>query len=229
MTDNMTGKLIVIDGTDGAGKRTQSMLLISHLEKIGRHAKYVDFPRHKNPSAALVDDYLNGKFGSASDVSPYAASIFYAVDRFAASFEMRQLLADGYDIVCDRYVSANMGHQSGKIHDLKEKDAFLDWVYDLEFNIFNLPKPDVVIILHVSPEISQQLVDQKDLRLYLGEKKRDIHENDVKHLYDAEQSYIYIAKKFSWPMIDCAPNGKILSREEIHELLWNALKPRLIE
>jgi dTMP kinase len=223
----MIGKLIVIDGTDGSGKKTQSKLLIKRLEDKGHKAVYVDFPRHGHPHASLVDDYLNGKFGSATEVGAYKASILFAVDRFGASFQMRKFLEEGYIVVCDRYVSANMGHQAGKIHDIKERDAFLLWLDDLEFGKLGIPRPDLNILLYVPTNINQQLVDKKDQRGYLGEKKRDIHENDIAHLDDAASAFLYVAEKYSWPVIYCAPDGVLLSPEEIHELVWNDVKDTL--
>jgi len=224
----MRGKLIVIDGTDGAGKKTQSQLLIARLEKEGHKSIYFDFPRHGMPSAVMVDEYLNGKFGSAKDVNPYAASIFYAVDRFAAAPGIRAVLETGKYAVCDRYVSANMGHQAGKISDLDERDKYLAWLDNLEFGpIFGIPRPDINILLYVPTHVSQALVDKKDSRAYLGEKKRDIHENDKQHLDDAAGAFLYVAKKYGWSIIDCAPNGEILPREVIHEMIWEEVKKRL--
>jgi dTMP kinase len=221
----MIGQLIVIDGTDGSGKKTQSKLLIEHFKKEGRSAIYFDFPRHGMPSAAMVDEYLNGAFGSAGEVNPYAASIFYAIDRFAAAPEIRKVLADGDIAVCDRYVSANMGHQAGKIHDLEKREKYLEWLENLEFGpIFNIPRPDINILLYVPTIIGQQLVDKKDQRKYLGEKKRDIHEDDKTHLDDAASAFLYVAKKYNWIVIQCAPNNVMLSIEEIHEMIWDKVK-----
>ena len=221
----MLGQLIVIDGTDGSGKKTQSKLLIERFKKEGRNAVYFDFPRHGMPSAALVDEYLNGKFGTADEVNPYAASIFFAVDRFAGAPDIRKVLVQGDIVVCDRYVSANMGHQAGKIHDIVERDKYLEWLDNLEFGpIFSIPRPDINILLFVPTHIGQQLVDKKDQRQYLGEKKRDIHENDMTHLNDAASAFLYVAKKYNWIVIDCAPNDVMLSIEEIHEMIWEKVK-----
>jgi len=221
----MIGQLIVIDGTDGSGKKTQSKLLIERFKKEGRNAVYFDFPRHGMPSAALVDEYLNGKFGTADEVNPYAASIFFAVDRFAGAPDIRKVLVQGDIVVCDRYVSANMGHQAGKIHDLVEREKYLDWLDNLEFGpIFNIPRPDINILLFVPAHIGQELVDKKDQREYLGEKKRDIHENDITHLNHAASAFLYVAKKYNWIVIDCAPNDVMLSIEEIHEMIWEKVK-----
>jgi dTMP kinase len=221
----MIGKLIVIDGTDGSGKKTQSKLLIKHLEAEGYTAVYFDFPRHGHPHASLVDDYLNGKFGELNGIKgAYTASMFYALDRFGASFDIRKVLDGGGIVICDRYVSANMGHQAGKIHDIAERDKYLDWLEDLEFGKLGIPRPDLNILLYVPTNINQQLVDMKDKREYLHDKKRDIHEDNKQHLDDAASAFLYVAKKYVWPIIHCAPNGVMLPPEEIHEMIWKEVK-----
>jgi len=120
-----------------------------------------DFPRHGQRSATLVDDYLTGMFGTAEEVGAYRASVFYACDRYAASMEMKQWLEEGKIVVSNRYVSANMGHQAGKIKDLAEVDKFLLWLENLEYEIFQIPKPDATILLYMPVDIGQQLVDKK--------------------------------------------------------------------
>ncbi len=224
----MKGILIVIDGTDGSGKKTQSELLIRHLEREGYAAVYFDFPQHGKPSAALVDEYLNGKFGKAHEVAPKAASIFYAADRYAASFDIRAALGEGKIVVCDRYVSANQGHQAGKISDIKERDAFLAWLDELEFGIFGIPRPDINILLYLPPVMGQILVDRKQLRAYIGgNAKRDIHENDLGHLNAAANAFLYCAKKYQWTVINCNSGDAFISKEDIHEKVWEAVQPQL--
>ena len=217
----MKGKFIVIDGTDGSGKGTQTELLVKRLEAEGHAVAMADFPRYGERSAVLVEDYLNGKFGSAQEVGPYRASIFYACDRYAASFEIKKWLEEGKIVISNRYVSANMGHQSGKIKEIPEVDKFLTWLENLEYGIFEIPKPDATILLYMPVEIGQQLVDKKGDRDYVGGTKRDIHEADLGHLTDAASAYLYVAKKYSWPTIQCAPDGELRTREDIAEELWN--------
>ena len=142
------GKLIVIDGTDGCGKHTQTLLLKENLENKGYLVKTIDFPQYGLKSAGPTEEYLNGKYGSSEDVDAYQASVLYAVDRFDASFKIKKWLREGKFVICDRYVSANMGHQAGKIEDLEEREKFLDWLFNLEFNIFKIPKPDINIFLY---------------------------------------------------------------------------------
>jgi dTMP kinase len=216
--------LLVFEGTDGSGKATQSRLFMDRLRKEGRAVEYVDFPRYGNKSAAMVEDYLNGKFGSASEVGPYRASLFYALDRYAASFEMRKWLAEGKVVVANRYVSANMGHQAGKIHDIMERDKYLDWLDNLEFGMLGIPRPDVVALLYMPPEIGQQLVDKKGHRDYVGGSRKDIHEADLNHLRQAAEAYLYVAKKYGWTVIDCAPNNNLKTIPDIHEEVWGKIR-----
>lgn len=220
----MKGKLIVIDGTDGSGKATQTNLLVEKLKKKGKKVELIDFPRYGQKSAGLVEEYLNGKFGTAEEVGPYKASIFYAVDRYAASSKIKKWLSEGKIVISNRYASSNMGHQAGKIKDLKERDKFLRWLEELEFVIFGIPKPDVNILLYMSPEIGQKLVDKKGHRDYVNGTKKDIHESDINHLKDAAEAYKYVAKKFDWIVIDCAPEGRLKTIEEIQNLVLDKLK-----
>ncbi|MFA6269326.1 MAG: thymidylate kinase [archaeon] len=213
----MQGKLIVIEGTDGSGKATQSKLLIEALNKKNISTEYVDFPQYGEKSAGLVENYLNGKYGSASEVSPKVASIFYAVDRYDASFKIRPWLNDGKVVISNRYVSANLGHQTGKIKDQKERDEFVKWLEDLEYNLFGIPKPDLTILLFMPCEIAQKLVDNKAARAYIGGQKRDIHEADLQHLKDAEKAYLDLVDKKGWKLVECSENGSPLPIEKIQE------------
>ena len=221
------GKLIVIDGTDGSGKATQTELLVKRLRAAGHRVEFADFPRYGERSATLVEDYLNGKFGDAREVGPYRASTCFACDRYAASFTIRKWLDEGAIVVCNRYVSANMGHQAGKIADPAERDKFLDWLDNLEYTIFGIPRPDKNILLYLQPEIGQQLVDKKGSRDYVGGKKRDIHEADIQHLRDAAEAFLYVAKKYAWDVIECAPGGNLRTVEDISDELWKDIQPLL--
>ena len=221
------GFFVVIDGTDGSGKGTQTKLLVERLKAAGRDVAIADFPRYGQKSAALVEEYLNGNFGSAQEVGPYRASIFYACDRYAAASEIKKWLSEGKVVVCNRYVSSNMGHQAGKITDPVERDKFLEWLDHLEYQIFEIPRPDQHVLLFMPPEIGQSLVDQKGARDYVGGAKRDIHEADIKHLRAAALAYRYVAQKNDWSIIDCAPGGGLRTVEDIHAELWQTLMPQL--
>ena len=217
------GKLIVICGTDGSGKGTQLKLLNERLIKEGYDVKTTDFPRYENKSAGLVEMYLNGEFGSSDDVGPYRASVFYAVDRYAASFEMKNWLSQGKIILSNRYVSASKGHQTGKIKNKEKRDKFLNWLDVLEYKLFKIPKENMNILLYVPPEIGQKLVDKKAARSYT-DKKRDIHEADLNHLKNAAEAYMYVAKKEGWVIIDCTKDGELMSIGDIHEKVYDEIK-----
>jgi dTMP kinase len=225
----MVGKLIVIDGIDGSGKTTQTEMLISRLQENGYSCERIDFPQYGQKSAGPVEEYLNGTFGTAEEVGPYRASIFYAVDRYAAKQKMQDWLSEGKIIISNRYVSANIGHQAGKIQDSQERKKYLDWLFSLEFDIFGIPKPDLNVFLHVPPEIGQKLVEKKEIRKYIESKEqKDIHEKDLKHLSDAEKAFLEACNTLeNWHKIDCTRDNKIMTPEEIHYLLWTKVQEQL--
>ena len=219
----MTSKFIVLDGTDGSGKGTQTKLLLERLQENNYPVLTIDFPQYGKKSAGLVEEYLNGKYGTAEEVGPYKASIFYACDRYDASFEIKQALAEGKIVIANRYVTANMGHQGGKIENNDDRKDFFAWLEHLEYNIFKIPKPDLNIILHVDAEIAQKLVDEKEIREYTTEK-RDIHEKDLNHLLHAEKVYLQLAEIMpNAQLIECVENGQIMTREKINDLIWNKI------
>ena len=219
-TDNR-GYFIVIDGTDGSGKATQAAILAERLRRAGFEVETADFPQYGKKSAGLVEEYLNGRYGTAEEIGPYRGSIFYAVDRFDASAQIRKWLSEGKVVISNRYVTANMAHQGGKIAEEREREAYFDWLYNLEYEIFDIPRPDLNIILHVDAAVAQALVDKKDAREYVGGAKRDIHEADLAHLRNAEKVYLEIAGKFPGiRLIECTRDGDIMPREEIAESLW---------
>lgn len=221
----MEGKFIVIDGTDGSGKGTQTELLVERLHREGFNVETISFPQYGKKSCGLVEEYLNGKYGGASDVDPKVASIFYACDRYDASFQINEWLNQGKIVIANRYFSSNIGHQAGKINDTVKRKEFIDWLTELEFEIFKIPKPDITLFLFVPAEIGQKLVESKDLREYIEKgKKKDIHEADIEHLKEAQKSYIDASETLeNWERVDCDRNGEIMTREEIHELIWKKL------
>ncbi len=220
MVDTKQGKFIIIDGTDGSGKTTQLELLKEKLKKEGYDIKIADFPQYNTKSAGLVEEYLSGKYGSAEEVGPYRASIFYACDRYDASFKIKKWLKEGKIVIANRYVASNMGHQGGKIKDKEERKKYFEWNYNLEYNLFKIPKPDLSIILHVKSELSQKLSLERNREDWNG-KTKDIHEESLDHLKKAEQVYLEISEMFpEFSLIECSPQDKILTREEIHNLVW---------
>ncbi len=219
------GKFIVLDGTDGSGKTTQFKLLEKKLLSEGFEVKIADFPQYGKKSAGLVEKYLNGKYGSAESVGPYRASIFYAADRYDASFKIKQWLDQGKIVISNRYVAANMAHQGGKIKNSNDRKKFFDWLDDLEYKKFAIPRPHLNLILHVEASIAQKLVDNKGYREYIGGNKRDIHEADINHLRDAEKVYLEIANTFSgFNLIECLKDSRIMSRDKISKKIWEEVK-----
>lgn len=212
---------IVIEGTDGSGKATQTKMLVDRFETEGLKAKSFSFPRYDTTVRHMIEKYLHGEYGSADEVGPYAGSMFYAMDRYDASNDIKECLYNNINIVCDRYTSANMGHQAGKIDDIDERDKYLEWLNNLEFELLKIPKPDRVIFLYVDPIINQRLISNRKDKEYLKGKKRDIHEADMNHLIKSSQAFLYVAKKYDWIIIDCAPDGELLSVEKIHQLVWD--------
>lgn len=207
------GKLIVIDGLDGSGKSTQLELCAKHFEKSGNSCRTISFPDYSNPSSALVKMYLAGEFSqNANDVNAYAASSFYAVDRYASfkQFWEKDYL-DGAFILAGRYVSSNAIHQMVKLPE-NMWDSYLDWLDDYEYNKLSLPKADAVIFLDMPIEVSQKLLSQR----YCGdENKKDIHESNIDYLKKCRKSALYAARKLGWHVVACSQNGNPLSREDI--------------
>lgn len=226
--DNMFGKLIVIEGTDGSGKGTQLELLKKRLDAEGVSNVNFSFPQYGKKSAGPVEEYLNGKYGEPNELNPYAASIFYAMDRFDLSREIRDALKEKL-VILDRYVDSNAGHQGGKISNPEEREKFVEWLYDLEFRILGVPRPDLVVILHVPAEIGQQLVAKKVARSYLEKGTHDKHEGNLEHLKNAEASYLWLAEQHpqDHKIIECVEDGKILAPEVIHQKVYNLIAPLL--
>lgn len=209
---------IVIDWIDWAGKSTQIKLIKKNLESEWKSVKIISYPRYSEDSSFMVHKYLNWDYGR--EVWAKQASIFYAIDRFDSSFDLKKDL-ENYDyIITDRYVSGNMIHQAGKIQDNKDRDDFLEWLEDLEFNIFNIPRPDKVIFLNISAKQSMKNTWNRwweDKEYIIWDKKQDIHEDDKNHLINAYNSANFVAKKYYWIKIECEENWEMKSIEEINK------------
>jgi len=214
---NLTKNLfIVIDGTDGSGKATQTQLLLERLEQEGHKVKTISFPQYKQKSAGLVEEYLSGKYGTSEEVGPKIGSIFYAIDRFDASFQIRAWLEEGYTVITDRYATSNMGHQGGKISEQEHRQKFFEWNHELEHDLFGIPVPDLCVVLHVPTTIAMQLA--KDRGGWKADIKTDIHETDEDHMSDAEKAYLHLADFYpNTHLVSCAPDGAMRSRKDIHE------------
>ena len=213
----MKNKLIVIEVTDGCGKNTQSKLLCERLNKLGCNCILQCFPNYDSPACEPVRMYLNGDFGATGCLDAYQANSLYAVDRLCTMQKHKQHIDDGGSIVFDRYVQSTMLHQAALIDDKQELDKFLDYVNNFEFGILKLPKPDMVIFLDVPVAFSKKLADARGA--YKTGNKVDIHEADVDHLTKAYNAGKYVANKFGWSVINCVKNDKLLSIEEISELI----------
>lgn len=220
------GKFIVIEGTDGSGKGEQTIRLVKHLKDVGRDVAPFDFPRYNEPSSWFVSEYLKGSFGTLDQIGPKTASIFYALDRYAAAPQIRSAIDAGKVVISNRYVASNLGHQGSKFSDSKEREEYFKWNYDLEYVIDSIPKPDLNIILHVPAEIAQKLVDQKAERQYLGGKKRDLHESDLGHLKRTEEVYRQLSVLFpnDFVVVECVEDGHLLTMDEVHDRVWKIVE-----
>ena len=212
----MNGKLYVIEGVDGSGKATQTELLYQALLAEGKPVRKVSFPDYDSPSSSLIKMYLNGEFGTdPQSVNAFATSVFFAVDRFA-SFRKnwQEFYENGGIIIADRYVTSNLVHQAGIISDAAEKERYIQWLSDLEYNIFGLPMPDCVIFLDMPPAYSLKLRQQRN-ELKQG-LTADIHEADQTYLQNAYENAIGIAKHQEWHTISCVADNEIRTIEDIH-------------
>lgn len=230
---NSKGKFIVVDGIDGSGKATQAEILREKLTNLGMNVVVFDFPRYGEKSASLVEMYLNGEFGSAEEVGPYIGSIFYAVDRYAASKEITQALEDGKIVISNRYVSASKGHQTSKIKNKKDRAKFITWLNELEYDLFKIPVPDLTLFLHVPAEVGYSLVLNKKEREYIKGKKQDIHEADRDHLFKAENAYlelIYGGDSYeNWVKVSCSKGNEILPIDVIGNKIFSTVEKELFQ
>lgn len=217
----MKGKLIIIEAGDGCGKATQANALYEHLLQDGRKVRKVEFPDYDSPSSSLVKMYLSGAFGArAEDVNAYAASSFYAVDRYASyKSKWESFYMSGGIVIADRYTTSNMVHQAVKIETSKEKDVYLKWLWELEFDKFSLPVPDAVIFLEVPPAFSFRLIAGRKAKL-----REDIHEKDEAYLAHCYQAYCDLAKRYGWHVVSCVENSEMKAIEQIHQEIYGIVQ-----
>ena len=207
------GKLIVIEGLDGSGKGTQAAELVKNLEARGMPVRKVSFPDYASDSSALVKMYLSGQFGKEpQDVNAYAASTFFAVDRFASfKRDWGSFYQGGGIVVADRYTTSNAVHQCSKLPQ-EQWDAFLAWLFDFEYHLLGIPSPDLVVYLSVDPAVSQRLMTGR----YQGdESKKDIHEGNLAYLRRSRLAAEYCSRRLGWQEIECCRNGQMRSVEAI--------------
>ncbi len=214
-----SGRFIVIEGSDGSGKGTQYQMLADHLTESGHDITTYDFPQYDQESSYFVREYLNGNYGDADKLGAYTPSLFFALDRFQAAQNIKKDLAAGKTVLANRFIGSNLAHQGQKITDDAERTVYYDWLYDLEFNILGIPKPDINIVLLVPAATAQQLVDQKSARSYT-DKKRDIHEADLGHLTRAVAAYEKLCQQFpdQFISLNCVDDtGAMRTRQDIQQ------------
>lgn len=214
------GKFIVIDGSDGTGKKTQHQLLLDRLarENIPHHS--VDFPRYGNASAYFVEQYLAGKYGSADEVSAEKASVFYALDRFAAAQEINEALASGKVVVANRFTLSNMGHQGAKLADKAEREKLYQWIDTFEHETLGVPRPDMNIILTIPHSVAQANIDRRSVS---DNRAKDIHEANDDFMRRSIDVYFELGELFdTCREVKCeADETSMKTPAEIHETIWN--------
>ena len=223
----MKGKLIVFEGTDGAGKATQARLMAQRLEKEGVSFREIDFPRYGNPFAQPVELYLQGRLGKhPGDVSAYAATTLYAIDRYASYQEdWGDFYRSGGLILANRYTTSNAVHQAAKLGQ-EEREEYLCWLFDLEYRRLELPEPDLVVYLDLPTEISAQLLR---LRQETTHTAADIHEQDAAYLRQCRENAREIVRQLGWQRIDCSREGALRTPEDIHREIWALVRPMAVK
>lgn len=218
----MKGKLIVFEGTDGSGKATQARMMAERLKSEGISFREIDFPRYGNPFAEPARLYLQGVLGSKpGDVSAYAASVLYAVDRFASYKEDWGVAYEaGEVILANRYTTSNAVHQASKLPD-EERMSYLDWLFALEYDKLELPEPDLVIYLDLPTDISEQMMRRREA---VTGTTADIHEQDAAYLRRCRDNARKVANVCRWRIIDCSENGQIRTVEDIHGEAWELVR-----
>ncbi|MBA3757716.1 thymidylate kinase [Candidatus Saccharibacteria bacterium] len=222
------GVFIVLEGADGSGKTTQFRLLAERVKAMGYDVEVFDFPRYDQPSSHFVKQYLNGVYGPANSVSPYTASMFYALDRYEAAPAIRSAIDSGKVVLSNRYVGSNMAHQGAKFQDEVEQRGFFLWEDSLEYNLLGIPRPSINIFLKVPAEVSYQLIGQKVTREYTT-SKRDEHEADIEHLRKSVKTYNLLTQLFpkDFHAVDCVEADKLLSVPDINNKIWQIVQPLL--
>ena len=221
------GKLIVIEGTDGSGKSTQFKALTARLEQENTEFKTLVFPRYSQPSSALIRMYLGGEFGSKpTDVNAYAASAFYAVDRYASYKKVwGEFYEQGGLILSDRYTTSNAVHQASK-EAPQNRLAFLKWLYEFEYDLLGLPRPDVTIYLDVPTAFTEKMLRSREAAT---STQADIHEKDMAYLATCREMGRTAAEFYGWHIIQCVKDGAMRSIEDIHEEIYSLVQKSLEE
>ncbi len=227
---NHPGLFIVIEGADGSGKSTQFKLTVERLRAVGHDVQIFKFPQYDEPSSFFIKAYLNGDYGPAGEISPYTASLFYALDRYHASSKIKAALKKGKVVVADRYVGSNMAHQGSKFTALAQQRGFFIWEDSLEYELLGIPRPDINLYLRVPLEVSAKLMGSRSKRDYTSQQL-DQHEADPRHLQKTIATYDLLCKLFpkDFKEVDCLESGQLLGIIEINDLIWQTIKPLLPE
>lgn len=222
------GKLIVIEGIDGAGKRTQADLLAGAFEQRGIPLVRFSFPRYESSFGHLIAQFLNGEFGPLSAVDAHFSALLYAGDRFEAKPELEEALHSGRVIIMDRYIASNLAHQAARVPSARRAE-FMAWLRQLEYGIYRLPAEDLVIYLRVPAQEGHRLVGLKSARSYTA-KQRDLQESDLLHLNEAARVYDELAQAPNWVTVDCfdSKSGKHRPPEKIHHDVIEAIDARVL-
>jgi dTMP kinase len=226
----MNGKLIVIDGIDGAGKATQSNLLVERLKKDGISVEKIDFPRYGHPFfGELLGECIAGKRGDFVHLDPKIASTLFALDRFEAITELNEWLSNGKAVVADRYSSSNQIHQGGKMVDPAKRDAFLLWAERMEHDVLGVPRPTGTIYLRMPVETSMALLaEQRETKNKEAGEGMDTHEKDKMYMERSYESAEHLAKGASWHTVECVVDGNLRTREDIHEEVYRIASSLLV-
>ncbi len=218
----MSGKLIVFEGTDGSGKATQSRLLFERLRREGIDCRKLDFPRYGNPSAAPLEMYLHGAFGThPGDVNAYAASTFFAVDRYASyKQDWGSYYEAGGLLIADRYTTSNAVHQASKLPE-GERQAYLKWLFDFEYRLLGLPEPSLVFYLDVPTELTERMLRAREQATSTA---ADIHERDEAYLRRCREAAARTIEECGWKRIDCSLGGEMRTIGDIHEEICRCVR-----
>lgn len=224
----MKGVIVTIEGSDGSGKKTQARLLIERAKKEGYKTEALSFPDYTSFWGKVIGLYLKGNLGSLGEIDPKHAAMLYALDRLDSKDKILKWMAEGKNIIFDRYIESNYGHQAGKFKG-KAREDMVKWIYDIEVVKFGLPPSTIVIYLDLPVEYSLKAMEGRQ-RGYLSKGEKDIHESDKQHLIDTQETYKMVAKRNkNWFVINCldAKNQR-RTPEDLAEEIWELVKPQLV-
>jgi dTMP kinase len=214
----MKGKIIVIDGTDASGKNTQAILLKNRLIEDKFLADLISFPVYESFFGKMVASYLRGEYGN---LDPKITALLFASDRFAQKQKILSLLKENRIIILDRYVHSNIAYQATRMKDTDDAD---DWIKELEYEIYGMPEADLVFYLNVPYSFRKSMLENREQKDFLKGEAKDIHEKNEKYIKEVEQKYIKLSSNDNWVVVECVKNGKLLSKEEVSEIIYNKVK-----